>query len=190
MNRSNPWLSRRVLNYAHRGGAAEAPSSTIYAMRQALARGADGLEMDVHATADGHLVCSHDSTVDRTTNGSGAVADLTLAELKALDPAWWFVPGEEAVMGLADGSYPLRGRVATEPELEIPTLDEVLAAFPDVFLNLDIKGTAPEVAPYEEALAQALARFGRTDDVIVASFNDLATREFSKFAPDVATSAG
>lgn len=190
VSRPNPWLARRVLNYAHRGGAREAPSSTIYAMRHALTHGADGLEMDVHATADGHLVCSHDATVDRTTNGSGAVAELSLAQLKALDPAWWFVPGKEAVMGLSEDAYPLRGRVATEPELEIPTLDEVLAAFPDVFLNLDIKATAPEVAPYEEALARALARFGRSDDVIVASFNDLATQAFSQFAPEVATSAG
>ena len=190
MTRPNPWLDRRVLNYAHRGGALEAPSSTIYAMRQALAHGADALELDVHATADGHLVCSHDATVDRTTNGSGAVADLSLGQLKALDPAWWFVPGEEAVTGLPDDAYILRGQAVTEPELQIPTLDEVLDAFPGVFLNLDIKATAPEAVPYEKDLAEALARAGRTGDVIVASFNDLATREFSKFAPEVATSAG
>ncbi|MGH9301478.1 MAG: glycerophosphodiester phosphodiesterase family protein, partial [Acidimicrobiales bacterium] len=168
----NIWLERRVLNYAHRGGAKEAPSSTIYAMRQALAHGADALELDIHATADGRLVCAHDASVDRTTNGSGAVADLELAELKALDPAWWFSPGHEAIEDLPEEAYPLRGQVASDPELAIPTLDEVLGAFPGVLLNLDIKGTAPEVAPYEEALAATLARFDRIDDVIVTSFND------------------
>ena len=69
------WLDRRVIAYAHQGGAWEAPSSTLYAIRSALDAGATGIELDVHATADGHLVVSHDPTVDRTTNGSGNFAD-------------------------------------------------------------------------------------------------------------------
>jgi len=66
----------------------------------------------------------------------------------------------------------------------------VLAQFPGVVLNLDIKQTAPVVAPYEETLARLLAEFGRTDDVIVASFLDPATDAFRTFAPHVPTSAG
>jgi glycerophosphoryl diester phosphodiesterase len=69
-------------------------------------------------------------------------------------------------------------------------LEEVLEEFPGVVLNLDIKQTAPEVAPYEQTLAALLRRFGRTDDVIVASFLDSATDAFSTFAPEVPTSAG
>jgi glycerophosphoryl diester phosphodiesterase len=66
----------------------------------------------------------------------------------------------------------------------------VLEEFPGVVLNLDIKQTAPVVAPYEESLATLLAEFGRTDDVIVASFLDSATDAFRAFAPNVPTSAG
>lgn len=187
----NPWISRRVLNYAHQGGAREAPSSTMYAMRRAVAgAGAHGIELDVHATLDRHLVVCHDPTVDRTTNGSGRIADLTLAEVQSLDNAYWWVPGTVVDHDSPDADYTLRGRAPDHPDLRIPTLVEVLEAFPDTFLNLDIKLTAPDVEPYEELLAQALGDFGRTDDVIVASFLDHAVAAFSAHAPDVSTAAG
>jgi glycerophosphoryl diester phosphodiesterase len=70
---------------AHRGGAAYAPENTLAAFRNAIAQGADWLEMDVQMTKDGELVVIHDETVDRTTNGSGAVRDLTLDQIRALD---------------------------------------------------------------------------------------------------------
>jgi glycerophosphoryl diester phosphodiesterase len=73
---------RRV---AHGGGGALAPENTLAAFRSGLAHGADGLELDVHLSLDGRLVVIHDPTVDRTTNGSGTVADLSVAQLKALD---------------------------------------------------------------------------------------------------------
>ena len=66
----------------------------------------------------------------------------------------------------------------------------MLERFPGVVLNLDIKQTAPVVAPYEEALARLLAEYGRSDDVIVASFLDPATDAFRTYAPSVPTSAG
>lgn len=187
---TGPWPGRRVLAYAHQGGAREAPSSTLHAFRTALAAGADALEMDVHRSADGHLVVCHDATVDRTTDGTGAIAALTLDRLRALDNAYWWVPGEVAAPGRPAADYPLRGRAPGDPELRIPTLREVLEACPGVILNLDIKQTAPAVVPYEADLAALLAEYGRTDDVIVASFNDLATTRFSELAPDVGTSPG
>jgi glycerophosphoryl diester phosphodiesterase len=186
----NPWLERRVLAYAHRGGAREAPSNTILAMRRALAAGATALEMDVHPTADGHLVVCHDPTVDRTTSGSGAINSLTLAEIQALDAAYWFVPGHEVAPGRPPEDYPLRGRAPDDVELRIPTLREVLEAFPGVLLNIDIKQTAPSVEPYEEALARMLIDHDRADDVIVTSFQDAALVAFSAAAPGIATSAG
>lgn len=186
----NPWLERRVLAYAHQGGAWEAPSSTLYAIRAALASGATAIELDVHATADGELVVCHDATVDRTTDGTGAIAAMTLAELRRLDNAYWFVPGADAMAGLAPCDYPFRGRAPEDPDFRIPTLREVLEQFPGVLLNLDVKQTAPAVEPYEEALARLLAEFGRRDDVIVASFSDEATARFAALAPDVPTSAG
>lgn len=187
---ANCWLERRVLAYAHRGGALEGPSSTLAAMSAALAAGATALELDVHATADGHLVCCHDPTVDRTTNGHGAIAELTLAQVQALDNAWWFVPGAEVSPGRPDEEYRWRGRAPADRAYAIPTLHEVLDAFPGVVLNLDIKQTAPAVPPYEATLARVLAGRGRAHDVMVASFHDAALQAFSAAAPGIATSAG
>lgn len=180
---ANSWLERRVLNYAHQGGAREGPSSTLVAMRGAVEAGAHALELDVHCTADGCLVVCHDATVDRTTDGVGRIAESTLAELRALDNAYWWRPGE--VVDHETGPWPLRGQGHG-----IATLEEVLDAFPGVFLNLDIKETAPAVPGYERRLAEVLRAYGRVDDVIVASFHDEATDRFRAVAPDVFTSAG
>jgi glycerophosphoryl diester phosphodiesterase len=71
--------------YAHRGASAEFPENTLAAFRRALELGVEGVELDVHLSADGVPMVIHDATVDRTTNGSGAVAEMTRAELQALD---------------------------------------------------------------------------------------------------------
>ncbi len=184
------WLRRRVIAYAHQGGAWESPSSTRHALRHALDAGATGIELDVHATADGELVVCHDATVDRTTEASGTIASLTLEELRRLDFSYWWIPGADVTPGRASGDYPFRGRAPGDPSFGIATLREVLEEFPGVVLNLDIKQTAPVVAPYEEALARLLAEYGRRDDLIVASFLDQATDAFRAFAPNVPTSAG
>ncbi|MHB8220090.1 MAG: glycerophosphodiester phosphodiesterase [Acidimicrobiales bacterium] len=190
MPADNPWLERRVIAYAHQGGAWESPSSTLFAIHRAVDAGATAVELDVHATADGELVVCHDETVDRTTDGHGSIAALTLEELKGLDNAYWFIPGADVTPGRPDGDYPYRGRAASDPDFRIATLREVLETFPGVVLNLDIKQTAPAVAPYEATLAALLAEFDRRDDVIVASFLDPATEAFSKLAPGVPVSAG
>jgi glycerophosphoryl diester phosphodiesterase len=184
------WLQRRVIAYAHQGGAWESPSSTTFGIARALAAGATAIELDVHATSDGELVVCHDATVDRTTARSGLIANLTLAELRELDFSYWFIPGADVTPGRPAEEYPYRGRAPKDPTLGIATLREVLEQFPGVVLNLDIKQTAPAVAPYEAALAKLLAEYRRTDDVIVASFLDPATDAFRTHAPDVPTSAG
>lgn len=186
----NPWLGRRVLAFAHQGGAREAPSSTLYSLRLAVAAGADALELDVHRSADGHLVVCHDPTVERTTDGRGRIADLTLAELQDLDNAHWWRPGEIVDHDADPVDLPLRGRAPEERELGIATLAEVLEAFPGVLLNLDIKQTAPEVVPYEAQLAEELVAAGRTDDVIVASFSDAALDAFAASGTGIGTSCG
>jgi glycerophosphoryl diester phosphodiesterase len=189
----NPWPGRRVISYAHQGGAWEAPSSTLFAVRRALDLGATGIELDVHATVDGHLVVCHDGTVDRTTNGQGSIANLTLAELRALDNAYWFAPGADVSPGLEPDAYPYRGRAPDDRSFGVATLDEVLGLLdehPAVALNLDIKATAPAVAPYEERLATTLAGHDHRDRIIVASFLDIASDAFIRYAPDIATSAG
>lgn len=189
----NPWLARRVIAYAHQGGAWEAPSSTLFALRQGLAAGATGVELDVHATADRQLVVCHDATVDRTTDGHGPIHTLTLAELRRLDNAHWFVPGEDVTVGLEPAAYRYRGRAPADPDFGIAALSDVLDVLedhPGVALNLDIKQTAPAVEPYEELLARSISGRALASRVIVASFLDVATDAFSRHAPDIATSAG
>ncbi len=184
------WLERRVIAYAHQGGAWESPSSTLHAIRHALDAGATAIELDVHATSDGELVVCHDATVDRTTEASGTIASFTLEQLRRMDFSYWWIPGADVTPGRPAQEYPFRGRAPADPSFGIATLREVLEQFPGVVLNLDVKQTAPVVEPYEEALAHLLAEFGRIDDVIVASFLDAATDTFRAAAPSVPTSAG
>jgi glycerophosphoryl diester phosphodiesterase len=111
----------------HRGNAAHAPENTLESFAQALAAGADAIELDVHLSADGHVVVHHDGVLGRTSDGSGAVAARSLAELRPLDAGARFTP---------DGgrTFPYRGR-----GVHIPTLDEVLDAFHDAAVVLEIK---------------------------------------------------
>lgn len=195
----NVWRRRRPLHIAHQGGELEAPSSTLYAMRTAIDNGADALELDVHATADGHLVVLHDPTVDRTTNGEGRVDQLPLDDVQRLDAAHWFVPDAGVVTGQPDEAYVMRGVAAgdeppptgfTAADFRVPTLAEVFTAFPDVLINVDIKQTAPATRPYEQTLADLIAEFDRTDRTMVASFFDEALAAFREIAPGCFTSAG
>jgi glycerophosphoryl diester phosphodiesterase len=183
------WTSRRVIAYAHQGGAFEGPSSTLFAIGQALAHGATGVELDVHATKDRIVVVCHDETVDRTTNHHGEIASLTLGELRDMDNAYWWIAGEAVSPGRDDSAYVHRGKAPGDRGFAVATLEEVIRAFPGVLFNLDIKRTAPEVEPYEQLLYDELRRLERTDSVIVASFSDDAIGAFRRVAPDVATSA-
>src|SRR5918911_3284289 len=121
------------VNLAHRGASALAPENTIEAFRLALEAGAGGLELDVHMTRDGHIVVIHDATVDRTTNGSGAVSEMTFDELRRFDAGHNFSP---------DGgpTRPYRGR-----GVRVPTLGEVLEEFPGVAVNIDLKDGPPGI---------------------------------------------
>jgi glycerophosphoryl diester phosphodiesterase len=190
MRDGSAWLERRVISYAHQGGAWESPSSTLHAITHALASGATAVELDVHATRDGELVVCHDASVDRTTAATGTIASFTLAELRQLDFSYWWIAGADVTPDRPEEEYAFRGRAPEDRQFGIATLREVLEQFPGVVLNLDIKQTAPLVPAYEESLARLLAEFGRRDDQIVASFLDPATDAFRAFAPDVPTSAG
>lgn len=162
----------------------------MHALQRAVSLGAHALELDVHQTADGHLVVCHDATLERTTPGNGRIADHTLDEIRQLDNAYWWSPGYEAIVGLEEGDYPMRGRYPSDTAFGIATLAEVLDAFPACFLNFDIKDTAPEVEPYETKLADVLRAYERRDDVIVASFHDDALTAFREAAPEIHTSFG
>jgi glycerophosphoryl diester phosphodiesterase len=187
--RENPWLDRRVVNFGHQGGSFEAPSSTLAAIEHGLAAGARAIELDVHATKDRVLVVCHDETVDRTTNATGQICDLTMDELERLDNAHWFIEGADVSPGHASDEYLLRGNAPSDRRFGIARLEEVLLSFPGVVLNMDIKRTGPDVEPYEELLATTLAAHNRYDDVIVASFLDSAIQAFRGFSPGTPTSA-
>ena len=182
------WLERRVIAFAHQGGALEGPSSTLFAIEQALDNGATAIELDVHATKDRRVVVSHDETVDSTTNHSGSIAQLTLSELQDMDNAYWWATGEGVSRTADEADYVHRGRAPGDPRFGVTTLEEVVRAFPGVLLNLDIKGVAPLVEPYEQLLADELRRLQARERVIVASFHDDALHAFRTVAPDVATS--
>ncbi|MEA2432603.1 MAG: glycerophosphoryl diester phosphodiesterase [Actinomycetota bacterium] len=208
---ANAWTGRRVLNIAHQGGENEAPSNTLFAFKTSLPKGSDVLELDVHATADRELVVLHDATVDRTTDGTGRVDELTLEQIKQFDAAYEFVPECGTCGGRPDSEKTFRGiatgdKTFTEEEqldfeevygqrfepndFTIPTLREILETFPDQLMNIEIKETAPDTEPYEKELADLLQEFGRTDDTIVVSFIDSATEVFKVYAPEVNTATG
>jgi glycerophosphoryl diester phosphodiesterase len=192
------WLGLRAMNIAHQGGEDEVPSNTMYAYERALRLGADMLEVDIHTTADGELVVLHDATVDRTTDGTGRVYDMSLAEIQALDAGYNLVPGEGTEAGRPASDYPFRGvrtgkrkppRGFKPADFRIPTLDEVMAAYPRVPINIEIKGAADsDVDSFlrnAEGLAAFLNALGRTEGIIVASFNDTALTRFHELAPQI-----
>jgi len=197
----NPWLGDPVLNMAHQGGEDELPSNTMYAFRKAVAAGADMLELDVHATADGQLIVMHDWTVDRTTDGTGYVTDLTLEQVRRLDAAYNFVPGRNAVEGLPARRYPLRGvrtgdrrppRGFTRNDFRVPTLAEVMRRFPRTPINIEIKGRDDAEAQFlrNAELLAAMLDGTRRRDLIVVSFNQRAVDRFHELVPEVAIAPG
>lgn len=158
--------------FAHRGASGTRPENTIEAFAEGLAAGADRLELDVHASADGHLVVFHDEDLDRTTDGKGPLRARTLAELKTLDAGWGF--RDES------GGYPFRGC-----GIRIPTLAEVLDAFPSVALNIEVKHDDGSTV---EAFFDELDRHGARDRVLAAAFEDPILRRIRAVAPDALTS--
>jgi len=137
---------------AHRGGATLAPENTLPAFDSAIRDwGADMLEMDVRLTRDGHVVVIHDPTVDRTTDGSGAVFDFKLEELQRLDAGHRFTD--------LDGDYSFRGK-----GVRVPTFAEVLEACPGVWLNVETK-EARAAGP----LAEVIRRHGQEHRVLVTA---------------------
>lgn len=195
----NRWrvIDADPLNYAHRGGVIDFPENTLYAYAEVARAGADVLEMDVYQTADNELVILHDLDVDRTTNGSGNVVDLTLAELRALDAAYWFVPGVGTPRDRAAEDYIFRG-IATgdkkpppgyaAEDFQIPTLEQALQRFAANLINVELKPDLDGNGNYEQQIADLLQRYGRFNDVIAASFVDEAANNFKAVAPCVHTS--
>jgi glycerophosphoryl diester phosphodiesterase len=146
-----------MLIYAHRGARGYAPENTMPAFRQAIICQADGIELDVQVTKDQQLVICHDHTIDRTSNGSGWIKDLTLTELKALDFGSWFAPS-----------------FANE---SIPTFQEFFAWYvtTPLLLNIEIKNGPVVYEGIEEQLINIMKsniprNFDLYHRIIISSF--------------------
>jgi glycerophosphoryl diester phosphodiesterase len=158
-------MMNRLKIFAHRGCSAVAPENTMSAFRKAIEVGADGVELDVQRSRDGEIVVIHDETVNRTTNGSGWIYDLTLAEMKRLDSGSWFSP-----------------RFAGEM---IPTLSEVLTLFEptSMWLNIELKNNKVPYAHIEEQVVDRIEYFGLQDRVILSSFNHQRLHHLHLYRP-------
>jgi glycerophosphoryl diester phosphodiesterase len=163
----------RPLVFAHQGGEGIRPENTRIAFRESLAVGADVLDTDVHMTRDGVLVLIHDESVDRTSDGSGEVRDLTLAELRELDFGYHFT---------TDGgeTFPYRGTGQT-----IMTVEELFSEFTDTRFGIEIKQTPATAAT---GLCELVREFGYEHRVLVSSFSQENMDAFRDSCPSVATS--
>ena len=162
-----------VLNIAHQGGKKVRPEHTMIAYDKALEDGADVLELDVHSTKDGVLVIMHDDTVDDTTNGTGAIKEMTYAEIEELDAAYRFT---------TDGgeTFPYRGMGHG-----VPTLEEVFEAFPDVPYVIEIKQETPSIV---DPFVEMVEKHGIMDQMVGAGFDDATVKALRAAAPEMATS--
>ena len=158
--------------FAHRGDRANYPENTLLAMEKSVSYGIDALELDIHMTADGVPVVIHDETVNRTTNGNGPVRDFTVDELKALDAGYWYSPDNGR-------THPFRRQGLT-----IPTVSEVFEAFPDLWINIDIKHHKEEIiAPF----VQTIRDHDMAQNVLVGSFDTKTLHRFRAAYPAVVT---
>jgi glycerophosphoryl diester phosphodiesterase len=142
------------INFAHRGGAKVVPENTIEGFREGFALGGGVVECDVHASAEGTIVVIHDAVVDRTTDGSGPVAEKTVPELQSLDAGYRFSD---------DGglTFPWRAR-----GVKIPTLEALYQAFPEAPFNIEIKGRRSGI---EEAVFRHIEAAGAMERTLVVS---------------------
>lgn len=138
---------------AHRGASGYAPENTMAAFKKAIELKADGIELDVHLSKDGHLIVMHDETLDRTSNGKGLILNYTLEQLKELDAGSWF-------------SEEFKGE-------KIPTLNEVLDLIKEtsLYLNIEIKAGYKFYPNIEEKVLNLLNEYNMMKRCIISSFD-------------------
>ncbi|MGM1048317.1 MAG: glycerophosphodiester phosphodiesterase [Bacillota bacterium] len=156
--------TKQPLIISHRGASGEAPENTMAAFKLGLEQGCDAFELDVHLSKDGQLVVIHDGTIDRTTDGSGAINELTVDELKAFDAGSWFkkeYTGER-----------------------IPLLEEVFDHTPaHILINIEVKGSYNQ--QLEPALIELLKKKNRMDTVVISSFDWKSLRYLKELEPQI-----
>lgn len=165
--------SPRPLVFAHRGGCDLGPENTLAAFDRGVATGADGLECDVHLSADGVVVVHHDDRLDRTTDARGPVARLTAAELARVDAGVHFVDraGRASCAGQGIG---------------VPTLREVLVRYPDRRLIIEMKVDTEAMG---RAVAAEIRAAGAVDRACAAGYGVNSLRAVRTALPALTTSA-
>jgi glycerophosphoryl diester phosphodiesterase len=159
----------------HRGAAGVAPENTLAAFERALADGAEIVELDVHATKDGEVVIIHDETVDRTSDGRGAVKAMSLAEIQKLDAGYRFT-GES-------GDHPFRGKGVT-----VPTLEGLFTRIPAIKAIVEIKQAEP---PIVKKVIETIRGAGKEKDVLLATERDDIMRDIRRaVGTDLACATG
>jgi len=162
----------RPLVFAHRGGSGLAPENTLAAFDHGLSLGADGLELDVHLSRDGHVVVHHDERLERTTNGAGPIAARSVEELARLDAGYRFC---------RDGDFPFRGR-----GFSVPALGQVLDRYAQARIVIELKNGTEALA---RATLQDVRKADALDRVCFASEHVSGLRVIRALEPRAATSA-
>ena len=154
-------------NFAHRGFSGKYPENTMLAFKKAWEAGADGIELDVQMTKDGHVVVIHDEKVDRTTGASGNVRDLTLEELRKLD-----------------ASYIYTGQMGFNP---VPTFEEYCewVAGTDLVTNIELKTGVYPYPDIEAKVWELIEKYHLENKVIISSFNHYSILRMKELAPEL-----
>jgi glycerophosphoryl diester phosphodiesterase len=156
----------RPIILAHRGDKLHAPENTLPAFEQAIQKGADGVELDVKLTADGHVVVIHDSSVERTTDGRGRVASLTLEAIRKLDAGSWF---DKKFSGT-----------------KIPLLEEAFEAIGgDKLINVELKNYSSPFNDLVSKVCDLIKRHNNQEQIILSSFYSSNLKAASQILPGV-----
>ncbi|MCI0554680.1 MAG: glycerophosphodiester phosphodiesterase [Anaerolineae bacterium] len=156
----------RTAIFAHRGASAHAPENTLAAFEMALAENADGIELDVKLSADGHVVVIHDMTIDRTTGAHGRVRDLSLADLRALGAGSFFSEKFQSE--------------------KIPTLEEVFETFGKrTFINIELTNYNSPRDHLVESVCMLVKKFSLQERVMFSSYFGSNLSKARAYLPEV-----
>jgi glycerophosphoryl diester phosphodiesterase len=155
---------RKPLVIGHRGASGNAPENTLASFEMALLHGAEGIELDVHLSKDGDIIVCHDATIDRTTNGTGWIHELTTTEIQSFDAGSWFSKSFQ--------------------DQRIPLLGEVFDLVPEsILINVEIKHSYG--GQMEFRLMDFLRQRGRLGSVVISSFDHKSIRRVKQLEPEV-----
>ncbi len=156
----------RPIVLAHRGDLAHAPENTLASFKQAIQKGADGIELDAKLTSDGHVIVFHDMTVERTTDGTGRVASLSLDAIRKLDAGGWF-------------NEKFRGE-------RVPLLEEVFETLGrDKLINIELTNYSSPRDGLVDRVCELIERHGNAGQIIFSSFFESNLKRAAQLTPQI-----